>query len=99
MGTLSSDTDVAMLALSHASQLNTRLLFATGSGNKHRVLDLSFLANHMGSALCKALLGFHSFTGCDTVSSFAGKEKKTCYKTSSSSPKFIEAFMAGGMNF
>ena len=96
---LSPDTDVAMLALSHASQLNTRLLFATGSGNKHRVLDLSFLANHMGSALCKALLGFHSFTGCDTVSSFAGKGKKTCYKALSSSPEFIEAFAAVGVDF
>ena len=34
----------------------------------------------LGSAKSRALPMFHSFTGCDTVTAFAGKRnKKTCF--------------------
>ena len=39
----------------------------------------------------KALLGFHAFSGCDTVSSFFGKGKKTFFKVLKSSEVFTIA--------
>jgi len=37
--------------------------------------DVQKVANMLGKDKCQALLGLHSFTGCDTVSAFAGKGK------------------------
>ena len=40
----------------------------------------------------KSLIGFHSFTGCDTVSSFSGKGKIKPLKIMVGDPKYINAF-------
>ena len=38
------------------------------------------LAAAIGEDVCKALIGLHAFTGCDTVSAFAGKGKAKAFK-------------------
>ena len=40
--------------------------------------------------ICKALLGFHSFTGCDQTGRFYGYSKLTCWKVFTSSNVFIQ---------
>ena len=35
----------------------------------------------LGCPLASALVGFHSFTGCDTAGLFSGKSKITCWKS------------------
>ena len=40
-----------------------------------RYLDIKQLSPVLGDMLSQALIGFHSFTGCDSVSSFSESEK------------------------
>ena len=37
---------------------------------------------------------FHAFTGCDTVSSFGGRGKKTAWKVSNAFPAVTDVFYA-----
>ncbi len=41
---------------------------------------------------CSVLTVFHAFTGCDTVSSFGGRGKKSAWKIWQVSPDVTEAF-------
>lgn len=78
----SPDTDVAMIALGTVASEPTKcVLFATGTGNKRRVLNLTAMSAHLGPTLSKGLIGLHALTGCDSTSSFYGKGKATCFKT------------------
>ena len=42
----------------------------------------------------KALVMFHALTGCDTVSSFRGRRKKTAWTAWMSYPEITETFLA-----
>ena len=42
--------------------------------------------------MCKALPGLHAFTGCDTVSAFAGKDKTRALTMLTANAEFKEAF-------
>lgn len=93
----SPDTDVAVLSITHVNSMcQTKVLFATGVGNKRRILDLTALSTSLGEQLSNALTGFHAFTGCDSISSFAGKGKRTCYKALLSNETFLEMFSSLG---
>lgn len=48
----------------------------------------------LGSEKSLALLMFHAFTGCDTVSSFSGKGKKTAWETWNVFPEATDAFLS-----
>ena len=63
----SSDTDIFILLLHFASQLDVQIWMYTGisSLNTRRNIDISNMANALGSIVCAALPGFHSFTGSD----------------------------------
>lgn len=38
------------------------------------------MATSVGTEVCKALIGMHAYTGCDTVSAFAGRGKASALK-------------------
>ena len=59
----SPDTDVFVLMLAHQPEIASRLVFETGSGNNRKVIDINEVADLLGVRLCKALIGFHAFTG------------------------------------
>ena len=46
-----------------------------GSNNRTRFIDIGKLVQAIGNDICSALVGLHAFTGCDTVSAFAGRGK------------------------
>ncbi|XP_014664507.1 PREDICTED: uncharacterized protein LOC106806883 [Priapulus caudatus] len=76
------DTDVLVLAVTAAQRLNiTELWDAFGAGKSFRHLAAHEMARALGPERCIALPMFHSFTGCDTVSSFGGRGKKTAWDT------------------
>ena len=50
------------------------------------------MAAIMNPTQCLALPVFHAFTGCDTVSAFAGRGKKTAWATWKSFPEVTDAF-------
>ena len=81
----SPDTDVFMIMLSKVTETNRQLLMLTGTGNNKRIIDVNSIPEDIyenqnetygtKNQVMTALLGFHCFTGCDTVSSFAGRRK------------------------
>lgn len=48
--------------------------------NRTRFVDISKLASSLGDSICDSLIGLHAFTGCDTVSAFAGRGKLNALK-------------------
>lgn len=75
----SPDTDVAVIALSLQPDLPCRLYFFTGVGNKTRIIDLAKVSSALGTTVCLALIGIHTFSGCDSTSAFYGKGKRKAF--------------------
>ena len=67
------DTDILVLLLAHFSHLSPNVYMYMKSG-KVCIKDIHAA---IGPGKAKALLGFHTFTGCDTTGRFAGKSKIT----------------------
>lgn len=59
----SPDTDVFLLMLHHRTELSRSLIFDTGFGNNRKLIDIGEIYDQLGSQICKALAGFHAFTG------------------------------------
>ena len=64
-----------VLFLHNVFSIANSVLFCTGVGNKGWLIDLKAVACDLGEGKCRALLGFHRFTGCDTTSAFVQKGK------------------------
>ena len=72
------DTDVVVLSITSYFLLAVDdLWIAFGTGNNFRYLAAHQYASALGPDKARALPMFHAITGCDTVSSFAGRGKKT----------------------
>ena len=93
----SPDTDVMLLCIAFAGELSNNLYFCTGTGNNTRIVDITSISNVYGVSLCKALLGLHVFTGCDSVSAFKGKGKVKGLKIMLESAEFCSVFEELGM--
>ena len=70
----SLDTDVFVLCLALQKHIKVPLLQICGSKNRTKLLVIEKIVAHVGQDVCDAL-GLHSFTGCNTVSTFAGQGK------------------------
>ena len=64
-----------LLLLSHQDEITKPIILDFGTGNKRRRINISEYSQVHSKVFRDALLGFHSFTGCDSVSCFAGKGK------------------------
>jgi len=64
-----------------------------GTKNITRYLDITKLFHSLGGSVCDGLVGMHSFTGCDTVSAFAGRGKLSTFKLLKSDETYQEAFL------
>ena len=74
------DTDVVVIAVSCMQSLPLKKLWVWfGTGNTTRYIPVHDLATSLGPQRCLALPFFHAFTGCDTVSAFAGRGKKSAW--------------------
>lgn len=91
------DTDVVVLAIASANRLNiSELWIAFGVGKNFRFIAAHEIAKALGSDRCVALPMFHAFTGCDTVSCFGGRGKKTAWGTRTTYGDVTPAFCALG---
>ncbi len=89
------DTDVVVLAVTSAQRLDiSELWVAFGAGKSFRFLAAHEIARALGPDRCVALPMFHAFTGCDTVSSFGGRGKKTAWDTWNAYGDVTPAFCA-----
>ena len=89
------DSDVVVLAVYIFGQLRTSLTglwVAFGTGKNYRVISAHGIYAAIGVDKCLTLPMFHAFTGCDTVSSFSGRGKKTAWETWNVLPEVTDAF-------
>ena len=70
----SPDTDVFLLLLHFAKQIQKPLYFETGYGVHHKIINMTALSDKRELER-DAILGFHAFTGCDTTSAFLRRGK------------------------
>ena len=75
------DTDVVVLAVSAVIPLDiSELCITFGTGKTFRYIGAHKFASNLGRCKGAALPLFHCLTGCDIVSSFTGRWKKTCWE-------------------
>jgi hypothetical protein len=88
------DTDVVVLAIANKQHIACDALWiAFGAGKHFRYIAAHELAAALGASKAKALPVFHAFTGCDTISCFAGKGKKSAWETWNNFPAVRDAFL------
>jgi len=72
------DNDDVVLAVTSAQRLdNSELWVAFRGGTSYRFQATQQIARALGPDRCVALPMFHAFTGCDTLSCFGGRGKRT----------------------
>ena len=76
--TKSNDTDVSTIMLGNHEKLNGLILLIAWSNEKW--INLTKVYELLETEKAKALIGFHCFSGCDTVERFTGKSKRTWTK-------------------
>ena len=91
-----NDTDVLVIAVSTFSQLQElgrqEMWLAFGQGRNLKWTLVHELVLTLAPEKIRGMLFFHSFTGCDIVSSFRGKGKKTTWQTWDVCPEASEVF-------
>ena len=71
------DADVLVIAVALSNEIKTEELWITfGTGQSLRHLPVHRMYQSLRS---KSLLAFHSITGCDQISAFANRGKKTAW--------------------
>lgn len=95
----SEDTDVFILLLGFSSSINAKLYMRCGTKTRNRLVDISKVVQSIGREVCEALIGLHSFTGCDTISAFAGKGKLGALKIMKSDSGARRAFKELGQTW
>lgn len=91
------DTDVIVILTGKFHQLqdlcpNTSIWVEFGTGRNISYVHINSIAQQLGIEKSTALPVFHSFTGCDTVSAFLGKGKKSGWLAWKAYPKVTEVF-------
>ena len=80
-----SDTDVLVIAISVLPSLQAiglqQMWIAFGQGQHLRWIPVHDLCVSLGPQKSTGILFFHAFTGCDVISSFRGKGKKSAWQT------------------
>ena len=77
-----------------SSRLKICLWVTYGTGKYMRHLPAHEMASALGPSRCSALPMFHAFTGCDSMSFFAGRGKKTAFDVWKSYDMVTEAFQS-----
>ena len=80
-----NDTDILVIAVSVLPTLQQlgleKMWIAFGQGANLRWIPVHDIAEAIGPERASGILFFHAFTGCDVVSAFRGKGKKTAWQT------------------
>ena len=78
---VSEDTDILVVCLALKSHVQSSMFNKCSSQTTVKYLDVSRIVERTGASTCKSLLGFHTFTGCDTVTPvFQGRGKVLVFR-------------------
>ena len=87
------DTDVVVLFVASFNDINLdELWIAFGTGSSFRYIAVHQLAATMTPRQCDTLPISNALTGCHTVSSFAGRGKKTAWEIWKVFPEVNDTF-------
>ena len=89
---IADDTDVMILCLAFVHQIYCDIYIGCGNKNRTKLLSINKIASTLGKEVCESLLGYHAYTGCDTVSAFSGQGKLKGLKLVTQSKDFQRAF-------
>lgn len=88
------DTDVVVLAVAYVETMNlTELWLAFGTGKHFRYIPAHEISKSIGPLQSRTLPIFHAFTGCDTVSYFLGRGKRSAWEAWQACPEISGAFL------
>ena len=93
------DTDMLLLCLAFSANVSCPIFQKCGTKNRVRYLDITKLRQGLGEGICNALIGMHAYTGCDTVSAFAGLGKLGALKLLTKSEHFQDVFLELGQSW
>ena len=96
---VSEDTDVLVLLLAFKSFIPSSVFIKCGSQTRVKYIEVSRIVESVATTVCRSLLGFHAFSGCDTVSAFAGRGKVVGYRIVTRNVEFQEMFQQLGMEW
>ena len=90
---MSFDTDVAVIAISLQTDFLCSLYVFTGTGNRTRIIDITKVSSALGTSVCCwALIGIHTFSGCDSTRAFYGKGKRKTFSVACEKDEYLKAF-------
>lgn len=89
----SGDTDVFIMCLGFHDRIMVKFFFKCGTQICMRVPDIGKSASTLSENVGRVMIGLHTFTGCDTVSAFAGKGKVSAFQIISANRHTQETFL------
>ena len=92
----SEDTDVFIMSIAFADEIASSLYIKCGGRNRTKVINVNRVANAFCRDVCTAVIGMHAYTGCDSVSAFAGRGKAQALKLVISDKQTRETFIEVG---
>ena len=93
---VSEDTDVLILAAAKAFEIGSNIYQERGNQTRTRFVNVTEIGNILATVILSCLPGLHAFTGCDSVSAFAGKGKATALKLVRRQANFQQIFSEFG---
>ena len=99
----SPDTDVFIISLMALEKINANINFKTGNKNKKIIISVKKIKESLKDkcdavvsvgleCFKRALVSLNTFTGCDTVSVFAGLGKSKAFKIMAKNVDYIKLF-------
>ena len=92
----SDDTYVFIMALASNDKIGAALFQKCGTRTRTRMVDNGKDASTVGIIVSRFLFDMHEYTGCDTVSAFAGKGKATALKLLNNNMDIQDTFLRVG---
>jgi len=93
------DTDILVISIAFFHTIHCQLYHRVGTQTRRTYIDIAKVAGSLGEEMCTALIGLHAFTGCDSVSAFAGKGKVRGLKLTKSVAAYRECFTELGQTW
>ncbi|CAJ1064746.1 uncharacterized protein LOC124118725, partial [Xyrichtys novacula] len=93
------DSDVLFILLYHAHNIKLTVYIDIGTGMGRPLVNVTQLANDLGSEYCETLLGYYVCSGEDCTSAFKGKGKVGPLKKLQKNPKYQAAFRELGVEW
>ena len=85
------DTDVVVIAIAMFDKIDAdELWLSFGTGSNFRYIPIHEVVNGMDPRNCAVLLVFHTFTGCDNVSSLVEEERRALGRSGRFSQKLLK---------